>query len=201
MPDSGLQGPMVEAARCEPAHVPSTHVVLLAGACPQMSLELLSYQQWQSPPRQPPPWPAFGLSFRSCFMGSPAAGTFSTATCSSKAGVALCPKVTVLTRLCFSGLSLIQKGRVWGASGTIREVCLELAALWEPTWTLAASPVVLPMFECWWKPHRGVHVSLAGLGTATFSFRQFCFHRWVKETAPLPRLPQFLWNSRGSVPF
>lgn len=50
--------------------------------------------------------------------------------------------------LCFSGLSLIQKGQVWGASDTIREVCLELAALWEPAWTLVASPVVLPMFEC-----------------------------------------------------
>lgn len=202
VPDSGFPGPMVEAARCELAHVPPTHVVLLAGACPQMSLELLSHQQWQPPPRQSPSWLAFRLRFRSCFMDAPATGTFSTATCSSKAGVAVCPKVTVLTCFCFSGLNLIQKGQVWGASGTICEACLELAALWEPACTLAASPVVLPVFGCWWKSHRGLHVpwKLVGLGTATFSFRQFCFHRWVKETTPLPRLSQFP-GTRGSVPF
>lgn len=135
VPDSGLQGPMMETAGCEPAHVPSAHVVLLACGCPQMSLELLSHQQWQTLPCQSPPWPAFGLLFRSCFMDAPATGTFSTATCSSKAGVALCPTVPVLTCRCLSGLSLIQQGQVQGASGTIREAWLELAALWEPAWT------------------------------------------------------------------
>lgn len=132
VPDSGLQGPMVEAAGCEPAHLPSAHVVLLAGGCPQMSLELLSHQQWQTPPRQSLPWPALRLLFRSCFMDAPATGTFSTATCSSKAGVALCPKVPVLTCRCLSGLSLIQQGQVRGASGTIREACLELAGPSKP---------------------------------------------------------------------
>ena len=143
---------MVEAAGCEPAHLPSAHVVILAGGCPQMSLELLSHQQWQSPPRQSLPWPAFRLLFRSCFMDAPATGTFSTATCSSKAGVALCPKVPVLTCRCLSGLSLIQQGRVRGASGTIREACLELAALWEAAWTQQAQ-WFCPMFGCWRKPH------------------------------------------------
>lgn len=53
VPDSGFQGLMVEAARCEPAHVPPTHVVLLAGVCPQMSPGSFLTQQWQPRPQSP----------------------------------------------------------------------------------------------------------------------------------------------------